>query len=247
MGSKLGLIGYPLSHSFSKSFFESKFQKEGLKKMSYENYPLDKIEKVKELLDNPEILGFNVTIPHKQTIIPFLNELEGAAKKIKAVNTVVKTAKGIIGYNTDVIGFKNSILPLLKKEHTNAFIFGTGGSAKAVAYVLDELGILYTNVSSSGRSIISYKEISKELIKEHKLLINCTPLGMGKLISEYPKIPYQAIGENHLCYDLIYNPEETVFLKKAKMQGAAIKNGKEMLELQALASWEIWQKERPIS
>jgi shikimate dehydrogenase len=246
---KLGLIGYPLEHSFSKKYFTRKFKEEGLKNWKYELYPLVEIKKLPELLENePELIGLNVTIPHKIAVIPLLDELDEEAIKTGAVNTIKilnnssLNRKYLVGYNTDIFGFEKSLVPLLKENHKNALILGTGGAAKAVKYVLQKLGIEYDFVSRSDVFDFRYEDLNKSVIEEHSLIINTTPLGMHPETDKCPLIPFKYIGENHLLYDLIYNPEESLFLKRGKQQGAITKNGLEMLYLQAEKSWEIWNK-----
>ncbi len=241
-----GLIGYPLSHSFSKKFFTEKFEKEQIPDCKYELYPIEKAEEMGSLIDaNPSLCGLNVTIPHKLNVIPFLNEIDDAARNIGAVNCISIDQKGskpiLKGYNTDAYGFKESLKPLLEEQHQKALIFGDGGAAKAVKYVLDELQIPYLIVVRNPvPNALLYSAITAELLSEYKLLINTTPLGMLPNLDSFPSIPYQFLTPQHLAYDLVYNPEETAFLAKAKTQGAKIKNGLEMLYLQAERSWYIW-------
>lgn len=237
-----GLIGKSLSHSFSPAFFNEKFKKEGIA-ACYKIYEIPQIERVAELLKNPTIKGFNVTIPYKTAIIPYLETLTPAAQKIAAVNCI-QTHKGkLIGFNTDYIGFKNTIQPLLQSHHKKALVLGTGGAAKAVVAVLEDLSIGFTAVSrSKSQHSICYEDIDETIIKEHLLIINTTPLGMYPHETTLPLIPYNAVTRHHLLYDLVYNPERTAFLEKGKTQGAQIKNGAEMLVGQALASWEIWNE-----
>lgn len=244
---KLGLIGYPLEHSFSKKYFTRKFKEEGLKDWKYELYPLVEIKKLPELLENiPELIGLNVTIPHKVAVIPLLDELDEEALKVGSVNTIkilnnsTTGRKYLKGYNTDISGFEKSLVPLLKEHHKNALILGTGGAAKSVKYVLQKLGIEYDLVSRSDVFDYRYEDLNKRVMEEHSLIINTTPLGMHPETDKCPPIPFKYITKKHLLYDLIYNPEETLFLKRGKQQGAAIKNGLEMLYLQAEKSWEIW-------
>ncbi|MEX0810588.1 MAG: shikimate dehydrogenase [Chitinophagales bacterium] len=238
-----GLIGKKLSHSFSQSFFLKKFKGEN-RAARYLNFELETIAEFEKLIsNNPGLKGLNVTIPYKEAIIPYLNHVSSAAKEIGAVNTIQFKFGQLIGHNTDVIGFEKSIKPLLDDKHQKALVLGTGGAARAVAYVLGKLKIDYQFVSrKASKNAIFYGDLTKESILEHKLIINSTPLGMLPNVDEAPKIPYEAIGTEHLLYDLIYNPAETLFLKKGQAQGAQIKNGLEMLELQALAAWSIWNK-----
>lgn len=236
-----GLIGKNIQYSFSPNYFNKKFQKENID-AEYKLFDIQNIEEAKQVF-NQSIAGLNVTIPYKEEIIPLLDEIRGAAQKINAVNTLQFKDHKVIGHNTDVIGFRDSLLPLLEPHHQKALILGTGGASKAVEYVLDALGIKNHFVSRSPRkSAFSYKNLTPEVINEHLLIINCTPLGTHPNIHQCPDIPYEMIGKNHLVYDLIYNPKETTFLKKAKRQGAKIKNGFEMLEKQANAAWKIWNE-----
>lgn len=242
---KFGLIGYPLTHSFSCKYFTEKFLREHRTDCAYDNYPLVSIELLPSLIEKEtEIKGLNVTIPYKESVKPFLNELDDTAAFVGAVNCIDITSNIYKGYNTDVIGFELSLKPLLKAHHRQALILGTGGASKAVAYVLSKLGIAYKLVSRnrSGDYWI-YDDLDKEIIQEHTVIINTTPLGTSPDIFSIPDIPYQFLSSEHLLYDLVYNPAETVFLQKGKEQGATIKNGYEMLELQAEASWKIWNNQ----
>lgn len=239
-----GLIGYPLSHSFSKGFFAEKFRKEGINDAIYENFPLEDISQFPALLEQqPNLRGLNVTIPYKEAVLPWLDELSPAAEQIKAVNCI-QFHEGIrIGFNTDVMGFQRTLQPLLKPHHTNALVLGTGGAAKAVMFVLQELNIPYTVVSRSAQSgLITYDTLDKDIMAAHTIIINTSPLGMYPQTDAAPPIPYNLISKHHLLYDLIYNPAETLFLQKGAAKGAAIKNGHEMLVLQAEASWDIWNE-----
>lgn len=241
MQSVYGLIGYPLSHSFSPGYFSEKFQREQIDAV-YRLFPLADIHELTTLLkDNPQLKGLNVTIPYKEAVIPFLDDIDEAAKAVGAVNCINITNGLLKGYNTDIIGFEQSLTPLLQPQHTKALVLGTGGAAKAVTYVLDTLGIAYKLVSTSGKEgTLFYRDVDEHAIKEHTIIVNTTPLGMHPKTDACPDIPYMAIGEEHLLYDLIYNPEKTTFLQKGMQQGASIKNGYEMLALQADASWDIW-------
>ena len=241
-----GLIGYPLAHSFSKKFFTEKFEKEGIAEHKYELFPIENIAAVVSLIAaDSSLRGLNVTIPHKVGVMPYLNELEPAAEKIGAVNCIsIQHQDGetiLKGYNTDAFGFQKSLKPYLKKHHTHALILGDGGAAKAVKYVLDQLNITYLSVvRKAAPNAILYSDLTGELIQKHQVIINTTPLGTFPNIEASPAIPYQWLTGQHLAYDLVYNPEETEFLKRAKAQGAAVKNGYEMLQLQAERSWVIW-------
>ena len=238
-----GLLGKNISYSFSKGYFKEKFKKKKLKNYKYVNFDIDNINDFKNCIKDKNIKGLNVTIPYKEAIIPFLDKLDATAKKIGAVNTVKITKKGILkGYNSDVVGFENSIKPLLKKHHKNALILGTGGASKAIAFAFKRNGIGYKFVSRNptNKNQIAYNLLSEDIISKYNIIVNCTPLGTFPDTQNYPKIPYHFLSNKHLLYDLIYNPEITVFLEKGKKQGTIIKNGLEMLQLQAEESWRIW-------
>lgn len=239
-----GLLGFPLGHSFSVSYFKNKFERENILGCVYEAFPLDKINRMPELIQSKEDwAGFNVTIPYKETIIGYLDELDETARYIGAVNTIRIRNNRLKGYNTDWIGFKNSLVPLLRKPPYKALVLGTGGSSKAVAYVLKGLNIPFRFISRNASSdSILYKAIDQEVLDEYKLIINCTPLGMFPQTNSYPEIPYEFLNGDHILFDLIYNPVETEFLKKGKDRGATIQNGLEMLHLQAEAAWTIWNE-----
>lgn len=244
---KLGLIGYPLGHSFSKNFYLSKFEAEGINHIDYDLYPIEHIEKFIPLLQKEiAFRGFNVTIPYKQTVMDYVDDLSQEAAAIQAVNciTIHRTTDKLWlkGYNTDAYGFQKSLEPLLKPQHTSALVLGNGGAAKAVFYVLQKLHIPYHIVSrSKDNGDFTYHDLTADIIESNTLIINCSPVGTYPNIAECPEIPYEALSSQHLLYDLIYNPEETLFLKKGKEKGATIKNGYEMLVLQAEKNWEIWQ------
>ncbi|MGB1308716.1 MAG: shikimate dehydrogenase family protein [Oceanihabitans sp.] len=241
---KFGLLGKNIAYSFSKNYFSEKFNSENITNTTYENFDIENINKFVSILENnPNINGLNVTIPYKESIIPYLDKLDKKAKKIGAVNTIKFTKKGKLkGYNTDFYGFKNALKPYLKKQHKKALLFGTGGASKAIAYALKKLNIEYAFVSrkTSKNVQFTYKTLTPEDIKSHTILINCTPLGTSPNIEACPEIPYHAITEKHLLFDLIYNPTETTFLKKGKQNKAATSNGFKMLQLQAEKSWQIW-------
>lgn len=242
MPASYGLIGYPLSHSFSPGYFKAKFEQEGIT-ARYELFAIPSIDRYPDLLKHqPDLRGLNVTIPYKELVIPYIDELDSIAKEIGAVNCIYIKDKRSKGFNTDVTGFKQSLLPLLKPWHRNALVLGTGGASLAVAYVLKELGIAYRFVSRHSRveENITYADLNADLVAAHQLIINTTPMGMYPDEQSCPDLAYDGIGEMHLLYDLIYNPGKTLFLTKGQQQGAAIKNGLEMLELQAEASWHIW-------
>ena len=248
-GRKYGLIGYPLVHSFSKKFFSEKFEKEGLTQYSYELFPLEDIGCLPDLLtSNPSLCGLNVTIPYKQAVLPFLNDINEEVQAIGAVNVIQMIKGKLIGYNSDVYGFEVSLKAFLEKSqyHTakiKALILGTGGASLAVRYVLEKMDIQYVYVSRSEQDRnLTYEEITPGIMEQHHLVINCTPLGTYPNIDSCPNLPYNAITEHHYFYDLVYNPTESLFLKKAKANGAATLNGLAMLHLQAERSWEIWNK-----
>lgn len=236
------MIGKNISYSFSRGYFTEKFETLNLKHHSYENFDLETISKFEGLLEaNPDIRGFNVTIPYKQEILRFLNKIDDTAFQIGAVNTIKILNSNLIGFNTDVIGFQKSIEPHLKQHHKNALILGTGGASKAVAYVFEELDINYRFVSRiPDEKQFSYADLNESLLQEYKVIVNCTPLGTHPDIERFPDIPYDFLGGDHLLFDLIYNPEKTAFLATGESRGASIANGQKMLELQAEASWEIW-------
>lgn len=242
-----GLLGYPLGHSFSRPFFSEKFQKEGIT-AEYLNFEIPDINLLTDvLLDHPNLRGFNVTIPYKEAILPLLDHISPEAQKVGAVNTVrVEWEDGnpiLTGYNTDVVGFEQSLLPCLRAHHREALVLGTGGAAKAVMYVLKKMGIAPHQVSRKAQpGILTYDHITPDWMERCQIVVNCTPLGTTPNVDTCPDIPYELVNEKHLLYDLVYNPAETLFLHIGKKQGAAVKNGAEMLRLQALAAWKIWTK-----
>ena len=246
---QLGLIGYPLSHSFSKKYFSDKFEKEGITDFHYELYPLEQITDLPQLLDAPAIKGINVTIPYKQAVLPYLDELDEAAAAVGAVNTILKKDGKVKGYNTDIYGFEISLLGQLSTAtipitEIQALILGTGGAAKAVRYVLEKLGIFHQFVSRrKQKDYLTYDSLTPTKFKQYQLVINTTPLGMSPNYESCPDLPYEATTDQHFFYDLVYNPAETLFLKKGAQQGASIKNGHEMLILQAEKAWSIWTME----
>lgn len=242
---KFGLIGKDISYSFSKKYFTEKFSKELFDDCTYENFDIPTIEEFPNVLkENPDLKGLNVTIPYKEAIIPFLDTMSDKAFRIGAVNVIRFTKKGNLkGYNSDWYGFKKSLEPLLQPHHKKALILGTGGASKAVAFALDKLGIFYTFVSREAtENAIDYNRINTTTFDNFQIIINCTPLGTSPNTKEFPPIPYEFFTEKHIAFDLIYNPEETQFLKKAKKKGATIKNGHEMLVFQAEKAWTIWNK-----
>ncbi|CAM4189535.1 shikimate dehydrogenase family protein [Gillisia hiemivivida] len=239
-----GLIGKNIDYSFSRTYFNQKFSSEKIE-ATYKNFDLTDITQFPKLLsDNPGIKGFNVTIPYKEAIIPFLDEIEITAKEIGAVNTIkIKPDGTLIGYNTDFFGFSEALKPYLKPHHTKALILGTGGASKAVSYALQKLGIEATYVSRSKSSHnLIYSEVIPEIMEEYTLIINCTPLGTFPNIEQYPPIPTQLLTSNHLVFDLIYNPSHTKLMKLALLQNAEVTNGLAMLESQAEKAWEIWNQ-----
>ena len=245
---KYGLIGFPLGHSFSISYFNQRFQDEGIDAV-YENYEIPNIDALAEILDsNPELKGLNVTIPYKEKVIPFLDSISPEARAIGAVNVIRVTHRGnkteLKGFNSDLIGFTKSIEPILdKKWHQKALILGTGGASKAIDYGLRSLGLETVFVSRYERpNTIQYKTITPEIVKEYNVIVNCTPLGMYPKTEECPDLPYEAMDSHTILYDLIYNPDETLFMKRGAQYGANVKNGLEMLLLQAFASWEFWHE-----
>ena len=244
-----GLIGFPLVHSFSQTFFDQKFESENID-AHYANFEIPSIEHLDGILKkNPNLSGFNVTIPYKEQIFGYLDAVDPVAKAIGAVN-VVKIftqpdgSRTLKGYNSDVIGFGDSIRPMINKDlHKKALVLGTGGAAKAIVHALDSMEIECTMVSRSHKpGTICYDDITPEILKDNLLIINATPIGMYPNIDECPKLPYEALTADHICYDLLYNPDTTLFMRKAAEAGATVKNGLEMLLLQAFVSWNIWNK-----
>lgn len=241
---KYGLVGKDISYSFSSKYFTKKFTKLKLENHSYRNFDISEIEEFPFLLyqKEDEFQGLNVTIPYKESIMRYLSDIDAVAREIGAVNTIKVTENNeLIGYNTDFYGFKKSLEKLLKPHHKNALILGTGGASKAIAYTLEKLNINFKRVSRTPKKDqISYDSLDEVIMNDFHLIINCTPLGTFPDIEKCPDIPYQYLTDKHFLYDLIYNPEETTFLKKGKVQGTIVKNGYEMLELQAEKSWKIW-------
>ena len=243
-----GLVGYPLGHSFSAGYFADKFAREGIE-ATYENFELSDISQFSSLItERPELRGVNVTIPHKQAVIPLLDALSDEAREIGAVNVVCisRLADGTVrtmGYNSDVIGFVASLRPLLQPHHHRALVLGSGGASKAVVFGLQKLGIIPTYVSRTKETDrLTYAELTPEVLAAHHVIVNCSPVGMFPHVDEAPSLPYHLLTPHHLCYDLVYNPLETAFMRKASEQGAVVKNGLEMLHLQAEAAWEMWQR-----
>ena len=253
--SLYGLLGYPLGHSFSRSFFTEKFEREGIH-AEYQNFELPNIETLPQLLEeHPNLRGLNVTIPYKQAVIPYLDELSDEARAIGAVNVIrIDRSSGrpvLKGYNSDIIGFTDSIQPLLKPHHQRALVLGTGGASKAICRGLEKLGLEWRYVSRKrpsrtggiGGGSFSYSDITPALLADYTVIVNCTPLGMYPKVDDAPTIAYAALSPRHLLYDLVYNPEVTVFMREGRRFGATVKNGLEMLHRQAIASWEFWEAE----
>lgn len=240
-----GLVGKNIGYSFSKKYFTERFQNTNALDCRYENFDLESITEFPNLIQKqPDLAGLNVTIPYKEAIIPYLDGLSKKASQIGAVNVIRFKKNGKLkGYNSDYYGFKKALQPLLLPDHKKALILGTGGASKAVAFALKELEIPYAFVSREAHeNTVSYERINATTFDNFQIIINCTPLGTSPDISMFPPIPYQFFTKKHIAFDLIYNPEETSFLKKAKKHGATIKNGMEMLELQAEKAWKIWNK-----
>jgi shikimate dehydrogenase len=239
---KFGLIGKDISYSFSKNYFTQKFKDLGLDDHIYENFDLNSIEQFQHVLDeHKDLKGLNVTIPYKELIIPYLSKIGPNAKEIHAVNTITFTSQGLQGFNTDCHGFEKAIEPFLTANDQNALILGTGGASKAIAFVLKSLSIEYKMVSRQAHHAdLTYKDLNSDIMDQHQLIINCTPLGTFPSINDKPDVPYEHLNSKHLLFDLIYNPRKTTFLKLGEQQGARITNGLEMLKLQAEASWNIW-------
>ena len=246
---KYGLIGNPLGHSFSVSYFNEKFASEGID-AEYINFEIPTIDALPEVLaSNPELKGLNVTIPYKQKVMSFLDSISPEARAIGSVNVIKVTNKGdnvyLKGFNSDVIGFTKSIEPMIERFHKKALILGTGGAAKAINYGLKSLGLETLFVSRYERpGTIQYKRITPEVVKEYNVIVNCTPCGMYPHTDTCPELPYEALDDHNLLYDLIYNPDETLFLYQGRKQGASVKNGLEMLLLQAFASWNFWHEDK---
>ena len=237
--NRYGLLGKNISYSFSKGYFTEKFKKLELKDHSYENFDIQTISEFPNIIQNNRLKGLNVTIPYKEQILSFLDEIDEKAKKIGAVNTIKFAENGLHGFNTDIFGFEESIKPFLEAHHNKALILGTGGASKAIRFVLEELGITYNYVSrSSNPTTLNYSLLDKPILEEHTVIINCTPLGTFPEIQNKPNIPYQYLNKNHLLFDLVYNPLKTKFLSLGEENGFSVCNGLKMLELQADKSWE---------
>jgi len=244
---RYGLIGYPLGHSFSQRYFTEKFEREGIAECTYENFPIESIDKLDTVLhEHPDLCGFNVTIPYKERIIPRLRSMAEEARTIGAVNCVRITPEGLAGYNTDAYGFRTSLLKLLDGARPQrALVLGTGGASKAVKYVLGQLGIPFDIVSrTAAAGDYTYDSLTFEAVRSRRLIVNATPLGTFPKTDECPDIPYDAIGEAHFLFDLVYNPPLTEFLRRGQERGAAIANGYDMLAGQAEKAWEIWNADQ---
>lgn len=240
---KYGIIGYPLGHSFSRAFFTEKFQREHID-AEYVNFEIPSADMLPGIVQaNPNLRGLNVTLPHKEAVIPMLDELSDEAKEIGAVNVIRVRDGRLKGFNSDIIGFMDSIRPLLRPWHQHALVLGTGGASRAIRVGLQRLGIEWTYVSRTpapGR--LTYADLTPEFMEHYQVIVNCSPVGMFPHVDACPDIPYQLLTDRHLLYDLVYNPQETLFLKRGAEYGAAVKNGLEMLHLQALASWRFWNE-----
>lgn len=253
---KYGLLGHPLGHSFSRKFHNDRFHNLGIDAI-YENFDLEEIGMLQEVLqENPDLRGLNVTIPYKQAVMAFLDELDPLAERIGAVNTIRVTpvtigsesgtkTKGwhLSGYNTDIVGFRESLKPMLSGEETGALVLGTGGASKAVFVALQDLGITPIYVSrTAAPGRLTYQDLTPEVMSSHQVIVNCTPLGMFPKVEACPDIPYGLLTSKHICFDCVYNPAETLFMQKSAAQGAKVKCGQEMLEGQALAAYDIWNR-----
>ena len=241
---KFGLIGKTLVHSFSKKYFTEKFEREAVD-ANYELYSMANVDSLRQFVQEHSLCGLNVTIPYKQDVIPLLDEIDSEAQMVGAVNVIKIKREGerlcLKGFNTDVVGFRNSLKPLLKSWHTSALVLGTGGASKAVLYVLENLGIAARCVSRQKREgMLTYETLDADVMRRNTLIVNTTPLGTFPNVDTCPDIPYRLLTEKHLLFDLVYNPEQTLFMKKGLQNGAAVKNGYEMLVGQAEASWRIW-------
>ena len=241
--TKFGLIGFPLGHSFSRGFFTEKFAREGID-AEYVNFEIPDASMLLDVIrDNPELRGLNVTLPHKQAVIPLLDELSDEAREIGAVNVIRIRDGKLKGFNSDIIGFTDSIRPLLQPHHKKALVLGTGGASKAICVGLNRLGIEWTYVSRSPREgMLTYEDITAETLQQYTVIVNCTPVGMFPKVDAAPAIPYELLTPQHLLFDCVYNPEDTLFMQKGRAQGATVKNGLEMLHLQAEASWKFWNE-----
>lgn len=244
---RYGLLGYPLGHSFSARFFAEKFRREGID-AEYVNFEMPSVEGLRTFIGaDPALCGLNVTIPHKQAVVPLLDVLTDEARAIGAVNVIAigrrEGSLRLVGANTDAVGFRRSIEPLLRPCHRRALVLGTGGASRAVVYVLRQLGIEPVYVSRTERQgAFTYAALTADVVREYRVIVNCSPVGMYPHTDECPALPYDALTEDHLLYDLVYNPEETLFMRRGRERGATVKNGLEMLHLQALAAWDVWTR-----
>ena len=240
---KYGIIGFPLGHSFSRGFFTEKFAREGID-AQYLNFEIPDAGMLPDVLrDNPELRGLNVTLPHKQAVIPLLDELSDEAREIGAVNVIRVRDGRLKGFNSDIIGFTESIKPLLQPHHKQALVLGTGGASKAICVGLKRLGLEWKYVSRTPREgMITYEDITAETLQDYTVIVNCSPVGMFPKIDQAPVIPYEYLTPKHLLFDCVYNPKDTLFMQKGRAQGATVKNGLEMLHLQAIASWRFWNE-----
>lgn len=241
--NKYGLVGKDISYSFSRNYFKNKFELENIN-ANYQNFDLKDLSNFREIVAQEKNLkGLNITIPYKETVMQFLDQLDEQAAKIGAVNTIQIKNRKLVGYNTDCFGFMKSLFPLLEKQHTEALILGTGGASKAIAFALHSLGIEYKFVSRKKSSNnFTYQELSKEILEKYFLIINTTPLGTYPNLDQAPALPYQFLDHRHLLYDLVYNPPLSTFLANGKVKGCKISNGQKMLEYQAERSWQIWNE-----
>ena len=240
---RYGLIGYPLTHSFSQKYFTEKFAREGITDCIYLNFPIPSIDELPAVLADPALCGLNVTIPYKEQVLSFLDQRSPVVAAIGACNCIRIVDGRRVGHNTDVVGFELSLLPHLGSHHRQALVLGTGGAAKAVEYVLGKLGIAYRLVTRrprTGTSDLGYEQVDAAVMRSHTLVVNTTPLGMYPKLEESPALPYEAVGAQHYFFDLVYNPARTLFLQKAEQRGAVVENGHGMLLLQAEESWRIW-------
>jgi shikimate dehydrogenase len=245
---RYGLIGYPLGHSFSRKYFEEKFEREGIRDAAFHLFPIESIDQLSEIISShPDLLGLSVTIPHKKTVLRYLHALE-LPEGLTACNCIKIDGQKLTGYNTDVIGFENSFTAMLRSHHRRALVLGNGGAAEAVIHVLNKLNIEHQVVSRKLHegSHLTYADIGRDVIERHQIIINTTPLGTYPNIHEYPDIPYQYLSSGHYLYDLVYNPSKTAFLEKGERMGACIRNGSDMLAIQAEASWKIWNAPRGV-
>ena len=240
---RYGIIGFPLGHSFSRAFFTEKFQKEHID-AEYVNFEIPSAHLLPEIVrSNPHLRGLNVTLPYKEAVIPMLDSMSDEAREIGAVNVIQVREGRLKGFNSDIIGFMGSLRPLLKPWHQHALVLGTGGASRAIRVGLERLGLDWTYVSrTAAEGRLTYSALTPEVMEHFQVIVNCSPVGMFPKMDACPDIPYHLLSPRHLLYDLVYNPEETLFLKRGAQQGATIKNGLEMLHLQALASWEFWNE-----